>query len=275
MYAMGENIALILAAIRKCAAQISGKIIGIGIGFPGIIDKNVVIGGGDNLPGFVNVDLGEIISTSTHLDVVIDNDVNMMGMGEYLYGAGIGCTDVLFLTVGTGIGGSLIINGEAYSGYKNRGGEIGHIPIIHNGKKCACGGVGCLEAYASVPAMIQRYIELYGDTFIEEITGKYIAENYLKQEPHALAVFNEHFEYISSGIAGLVNVFSPQKVVIGGGISETDFYVRKIAERVPAKAIPISVQHTRIVKAELGNRAGLLGCAAKVFTLFSHIYQEE
>ncbi|WP_107830287.1 ROK family protein [Mucilaginibacter yixingensis] len=274
MYAQGENIALILTAIRKCVAHVSDKIIGVGIGFPGIVDKNVIIGGADNLPGFVNVDLGDIISSATHLDVVIDNDVNMMGAGEQLYGAGVGCSDVLFLTVGTGIGGSLIIKGEAYSGYKNRGGEIGHIPIVHNGKKCACGGIGCLEAYAAVPALVTRYKELMGGAATEEITGELIARQYRKQQPQAIAAFNEHFDYLSSGIAGLINVFSPQKVVIGGGISEADFYVPEIAARVPAKAIPISVQHTLIVKAELGNQAGLMGCAAKVFQTFSRIFYE-
>lgn len=117
-YAHGENIALILAAIRKCAAQVPGQIAGVGIGFPGLVDRNVIIGGGDNLPGFLNVDLGQIISSATQLDVVVDNDVNMMGTGEQLYGAAAGCSDVVFITVGTGIAAALLLMEDLTVGIK-------------------------------------------------------------------------------------------------------------------------------------------------------------
>lgn len=273
-YAQGENIALILAAIRKCAAKAPGQVVGVGVGFPGLVERNVIIGGGDNLPGFINVDLGQIINSSTHLDVIVDNDVNMMGTGEQLYGAAAGCSDVVFITIGTGIGGSLIINGRAYSGYKNRGGEIGHLPLVHGGRACACGGSGCLEAYAAVPALIRTYNELRGQPQASGITGKQIARDYMTGEPCAIAAFDQHFDYLSSGIAGLINLFSPQKIVIGGGISEASFYVKEVGERVKSKIIPVFGQHTMVVAAELGNQAGLLGCAAKVFTVFTPDHQE-
>lgn len=159
-YSQSEIIALIIAAIRKCAANAPAKVTGVGIGFPGIVDNNIIIGGGDNLPDFIGVELGNIITASTHLSVIIDNDVNMMGIGEQLYGAAVGCTDVIFLTVGTGIGGSLIINGQLYGGFQNRGAEMGHIIINHEGKRCACGALGCLEAYASVKTLMNRYAEV-------------------------------------------------------------------------------------------------------------------
>jgi glucokinase len=264
----GEIIALIIAAVRKCAAQAPDKVAGVGIGFPGIIDNNTVIGGADNLPDFIGVELGNIITASTHLNVTLDNDVNMMGMGEQLYGAAVGCTDVVFLTVGTGIGGSLMINGQPYSGYKNRGAEMGHIPINHDGKRCACGALGCLEAYASVKALVSRYIELHGTDYNDEFTGKLIVKNYLAAEPLAVTAMHEHFDYLSSGIAGFVNIFSPQKVVIGGVISEAgNFYIKEIESRVRQKTIPASSKHMHVVAAKLGNQAGLLGCAAKAFML--------
>lgn len=267
-YTQGEIIALIIAAVRKCATQAPVKVAGVGIGFPGIIDNNTVIGGADNLPDFIGVELGHLITASTHLNVTIDNDVNMMGMGEQLYGAAVGCTDVVFLTVGTGIGGSLIINGQPYGGYKNRGAEIGHITINHHGKRCACGALGCLEAYASVKALVGRYAELHETGYNDEFTGKLIVKNYLAAHPQAITAMHEHFDYLSSGIAGLVNIFSPQKVVIGGGISEAgSFYIKEIESRVRLKTIPISSKHTGIVAAQLGNQAGLLGCAAKVFAI--------
>ena len=267
-YTQGEIIALIIAAVRKCAAQAPDKVTGVGLGFPGIIDNNTVIGGADNLPDFIGVELGDIITASTHLNVTVDNDVNMMGMGEQLYGAAIGCTDVVFLTVGTGIGGSLIINGQPYGGYKNRGAEMGHITISHDGKRCACGALGCLEAYASVKALVSRYTELHGVSYSDEFTGQLIVKNYLAAEPQAITAMHEHFDYLSSGIAGFVNIFSPQKVVIGGGISEAGgFYIKEIGNRVRRKTIPVSSIHTCIVAAKLGNQAGLLGCAAKAFMI--------
>jgi glucokinase len=265
-YSQGEVIALIVAAIRKCAAQAPGPITGVGIGFPGIVQNNVIIGGGDNMPDFLNIDLGDQISASARLPVVVDNDVNMMAIGENLYGAASGCSDVVFLTIGTGIGGSLIINSQPYGGYRNLGGELGHLPIVHDGKACACGGIGCLEAYASVSALVKRYAELHQAEVSDEFNGKMIVNNYLAGEPRAIAAMHEHLDYLSTGIAGLVNIFSPQKVVIGGGISEAGkFYVEEITHRVKQKAIPVCVTDTEIVAAALGNRAGVLGCAAKVF----------
>jgi len=264
----GEVIALIHAAIRKCIAQAPEKVTGIGIGFPGIVDQNIVIGGADNLPGFENLDLGKIISGSTSLNVVIDNDANMMGWGELIYGAAVNCTDVVFITVGTGIGGGLIVDGKLYGGYKNRGTELGHITVKHNGIKCSCGASGCFEAYASVTALIQEYAGLHGAD-IEGITGKMIVDNYIAKEPKAIQAMLNHFDYMATGIASLVNIFSPQKVVLGGGISEAgQFYIDEISSRVMKKAMPGTVQYTDIVAAKLGNQAGLLGCAARVFSKF-------
>lgn len=264
----GEVIALINAAIRKCVEHAPAQVIGVGIGFPGIVDQNIVIGGADNLPGFENLDLGKIIAGSTSLNVVIDNDANMMGWGELIYGSAGNCTDVVFITVGTGIGGGLIINGKLYGGYKNRGTELGHITIQHGGARCSCGSSGCFEAYASVAALINDYAELHG-TDAEGITGKMIIDKYRANEAQAIEVMEKHFDYMATGIASFVNVFSPQKVVIGGGISESgDFYIEEIKRRVLEIAMPGTVQFTRIVAAKLGNQAGLLGCAARVFSKF-------
>lgn len=265
-YSQGEVIALIVAAVRKCANQVEGHIAGVGIGFPGIIHNNVVVGGADNLPDFVGVDLGEVITASTNLPVCVANDVNMMALGEQLYGAAQGCTDVVLLTIGTGIGGSLLINGQLYSGYRNFGGELGHTTLVHHGRPCACGARGCLEAYASVSSLTKRYAELNKAKNKLKITGKLIVSNYLAGEAAAATAMHEHFDYLSSGIAGLVNIFSPQKVVIGGGISESgSFYVAELERRVLQQVVPICAKHTQLVAAQLGNKAGLLGCAAEVF----------
>lgn len=262
-------IELIIEAIRCCAGAVNAPVTGVGIGFPGVVEDNVVIGGADNLPGFINVPLGTLIQQQTGYKSIIDNDANMMGFGELVYGAARGCSDVVFLTVGTGIGGALMINKKLYGGYKNRGSELGHIIIQHNGKPCCCGGRGCFEAYASVTALINDYAAS-GNYEGKELNGKIIIDHYLRRQPHAVAAVQKHFEYMAAGIVSLVNVFSPQKVVIGGGISESgSFYIKAIAEKVEQLAMPVTRAHTTLTAAALGNKAGLLGCAASVFSKFS------
>lgn len=258
-------IEAIIAAIKQCADAAGGAVSGVGIGFPGIVDENVVIGGADNLPGFENLPLGKIVQQQTGYTVVMDNDANMMGVGEWAYGAAKGCTDIVFLTVGTGIGGALVLRNELYGGYKNRGTELGHIVLQQGGVPCCCGGRGCFEAYASVTALINDYKALKNDPDTT-IDGKKIVEAYLQKDPSALSAMNRHFEYMATGIAGFINVFSPQKVIIGGGISEAgDFYIEEIATRVKRIAMPAAAEYTTLSAAALGNKAGLLGCAATVF----------
>ena len=136
------------------------KVDGIGIGTPGIVDatSRIVMGGAENIKGWENVYLADLIEKETKLPVMVGNDANMMGLGETRLGAGKGMTDVVFITVGTGIGGAVVIDGKLFGGYANRGTELGHVPLIANGEKCACGATGCLEHYASASALVRMFI---------------------------------------------------------------------------------------------------------------------
>ena len=263
-----DVITLIAAAIRKCAVEAGGAVSSVGIGFPGIVDKNIIIGGVDNLPGFENVPLGKLLQQETGYDIIIDNDANMMGFGELIYGAAQGCDDIVFLTVGTGIGGALVFNKRLYGGYKNRGAELGHIIIRHNGATCSCGTKGCLEAYASIPALINFYRDSAGVDDEAIIDGKLIVHEYLQSNAGAIEAMQQHFDYLATGVASYINIFSPQKVIIGGGISEAgDFYIKEINKRVQQLAMAATQQNTVIAAASLGNKAGILGCAAQAFNL--------
>jgi glucokinase len=146
--------------------------------------------------------------------------------------------------------------------------NLGHIVVQHNGTACACGGRGCLEAYASVSALLKHYQSIHPKP-PEEIDGKYMVEKYLAREEYAVKAMESHFDYLATGIISFVNVFSPQKIVIGGGISESGpFYVREIEKRIKTLAVPVSPGNEMVVAAKLGNKAGLLGCAANVFQKF-------
>jgi glucokinase len=195
----------------------------------------------------------------------VDNDANVMGLGETVYGAAKGCTDAIFLTVGTGIGGAIIMNGQLYGGYKNRGTEMGHVTIDHKGIACNCGGRGCLEAYASTNALIGQYAKLSGKNE-HEINGHFIVEKFLDGETAAVECMQEHTDYLGHAIAGFMNTFAPQKVIIGGGISEAgQFYIDMIKKSAFSYVMPDCSKFTDIVGATLGNSAGCLGAASLIF----------
>lgn len=254
-------ISMTLERARNMNVVVSG----IGIGSPGVIDNGIVLGGAENLNGWISVDLSGIFSEAFHLPVMVDNDANVMGLGEAIYGAARNCSDVIFITVGTGIGGAIIANGKLYGGYRNRGGELGHITIDHHGIDCNCGGRGCLEAYASTSALIRQYAGRTGQDE-RDIDGHYIVEKFNEGEKEAVQCMQEHTSYLGHGIASFVNVFAPQKVVIGGGISEAGpFYIDMIKSAVFRFAMPDCAVHTDVVGAVLGNRAGCLGAASLIF----------
>jgi glucokinase len=260
-----DTIKKAINGLMAYARENNIQVDGIGMGTPGVVDNGVVLGGAENLDGWENLDLSTIFSTAFGLPVLVENDANVMGLGESVFGAAKNCTDVLFFTVGTGIGGAMIINGDLYSGYKNRGAELGHFVIEHKGIDCNCGGRGCLEAYASTSALIKQYAARTGMD-AATIDGRYIVDQFLAGEEYALACMNEHADYLGHGIASFINTFAPQKVVIGGGISESgQFYIDLIKKAVFNYVMPDCARYTEIVGASLGNTAGCLGAASLVF----------
>ncbi|MCS2901956.1 ROK family protein [Bacteroides thetaiotaomicron] len=244
-------------------------IAGIGIGTPGIVDctNRIVLGGAENIQGWENLKLADRMEKETGLPTQLGNDANLMGLGETMYGAGNGATHVVFLTVGTGIGGAVIIDGKLFNGYANRGTELGHVPLIANGEPCACGSIGCLEHYASTAALVRRFSKRIAEAGIsypnEEINGELIVRLYKQGDKIAAESLNEHCDFLGHGIAGFINIFSPQRVVIGGGLSEAgDFYIQKVSEKALRYAIPDCAVNTEIMAASLGNKAGSIGAAS-------------
>ncbi len=244
-------------------------IIGIGLGTPGIVQDGVILGGSENLNGWENIDLSTYYNQKFGIPVLVDNDANLMGLGEFFYGAAKGCTDVVFLTIGTGIGGAIIANGELYGGYGNRGTELGHIVVEHNGPECNCGGKGCLELYSSTTALIKDYSERSGKD-VKDLDGHYIIKKFNENEENAIKCLQEHTDYLGHGVASFINTFAPQKVVIGGGISDAgQFYIDMISKSAFTYMMPSCGSNTEIVGAKLGNNAGSLGAAALIFKAYN------
>jgi glucokinase len=288
-----ENIIDAITEVETYAASKGVRPEGIGIGVPAIVDGGLVIGCEANLPELEGMPLGSRIAQQRSLPVWVDNDANLMGLAEWKFGAARGQNDVIFLTIGTGIGGAIVVNGKLYTGHRNRGAELGHIIVDINGLPCGCGGRGCLEAHASVQALIADYKKCLADTSSlhspplssptnpplsspsdppttshppAEITGKWIVARYLENQPAAVQAMNHHFDYLGAGIAGLINIFAPRKLIIGGGISEAgNFYIDAIRSRAMDRAMKQASEFTTIEAAQLGNKAGFMGAAAFVF----------
>lgn len=255
------------------AQQLGVAVEGIGIGTPGIVDETnrIVLGGAENIKGWENLNLADRIEAETGLPVQMGNDANLMGLGETMYGAGQGARNVVFLTIGTGIGGAVVIDGKLFNGFANRGTELGHVPLIANGEPCACGSVGCLEHYASTSALVRRFSKRASESGIsfpnEEINGELIVRLYKEGDKLATESLEEHCDFLGHGIAGFINIFSPQRIVIGGGLSEAgDFYIQKVSEKAHRYAMADCSVNTRIMAASLGNKAGSIGAASLVFS---------
>lgn len=265
----------LLAAVGEAKAFANKQgcpVKGIGIGTPGIVDSTnrIVLGGAENIKGWENLHLADRIEAEAELPVLLGNDANLMGLGETMYGAGRGATHVVFLTVGTGIGGAVVIDGKLFNGFANRGTELGHVPLIANGEPCACGSVGCLEHYASTSALVRRFRRRMAEAGVaypeEEINGELIVRLYKEGDRTATESLEEHCDFLGHGIAGFINIFSPQRVVIGGGLSEAgEFYIQKVSGKAFRYSIPDCAVNTQIMAASLGNKAGSIGAASLFF----------
>ena len=264
----------------------SSQLGGIGIAAAGAIDSGRgLITLSPNLPGWRDVPLGEIVRERYRVDAFLVNDASAAALGEHRFGAGRGVSNLILLTLGTGIGGGIIINGEIYLGACGSAAEIGHMVIDVNGPECGCGNRGCLEALASGTAVARDAIrrlsqgerssltEMVGDK-IESITAEQIGIAAQDGDELALDVLSQAANYLGMGMVNLVNIFNPEMIILGGGMAELGGLFIDPARRVVAeKAFPISVQAVRIVTAQLGNEAGVYGAA--VFALEQGIRRTE
>ena len=265
---MKEAISELIKETKSEAKSIEG----IGFGFPGQIDyQKGIVRLAPNIPGWVDVPIAEIIEKEFGIPTRVDNDVRCAALGELNYGAGIGCENLICITVGTGIGSGLIINGKLVRGASNAAGEIGHIKLdMTGGPLCGCGDRGCLEAFASGPsivAMAEEYIKggkstKYRELANPDITPYIVSEAAKQGDPVAKRIFTIVGEYIGIGLASVVNLLNPEKIIIGGGVAAAgDLLLNPIKESLIKRAMPIAGSAVEIVPAQLGNSAGVIGAS--------------
>ncbi len=250
---------------------------GIGFDFPGQVDyKTGVVKLAPNIPGWVNVPIAKMIEDEFHIPTRIDNDVRCAALGELKFGAGKGCENFVCITVGTGIGSGLVINGKLVRGAANAAGEIGHIKLqMQDGPICGCGDTGCLEAFASGPsivAMAQEYLKGGKSTKFREMAGAdgeitpyIVAKAAEAGDPVAKRIFEITGYYIGMGLVSVINLLNPEKVIIGGGVAEAgDLLLEPIRKTIKERAMVIAGNSVEIVPAELGNSAGVIGASMLV-----------
>lgn len=245
---------------------------GMGFGFPGQIDcQNGVVRLAPNIPGWVDVPIAKIMEDEFGIPTRVDNDVRCAALGELNFGAGQGCENLICITVGTGIGSGLIVNGKLVRGASNAAGEIGHIKLdMTGGPLCGCGDRGCLEAFASGPsivAMAEEYIKGGKSTKYRELANPDITPYVVSvaaQQGDAVArrIFTIIGEYIGVGLASVVNLLNPEKIIIGGGVAAAgDILMNPIKETLVKRAMSISGAAVEVVPAQLGNTAGVIGAS--------------
>jgi glucokinase len=246
----------------------------IGIGSPGPLDPNTgTIVETANLP-FKNFPLGPKLSERfNNCPVILNNDVDAGTYGEFKAGAAQGVQFALGVFVGTGIGGGLIIDGKAYNGFNKNAAEIGHIVIKAGGAKCGCGNQGCMEAYASRTAIardIKKAIKSGKKTLAAKkmnkegiITSNDIKECYEAGDKVVKKIVDRATKYLGLGIGSLVNVLSPEVIVFGGGVVEAlgEPFLQRIEKEIRKTAFAFSMKNVRIVRAQLGDDAGITGAA--------------
>jgi glucokinase len=236
----------------------------LGISTAGAVDseKGEIISATGNLPDYTGAKLSEVISKELNICVFAENDVNAAALGEMWMGAAKGKDTFLCLTLGTGVGGAIIINNKIYKGISYRAGELGHMILIENGEMCNCGGSGCYERYASTSAFIRMYLNKANSEGlkIEKITGEEIMNKVFEKEALACEVYDEFLNHIVSGLVSLTHILDPGFIVIGGGISaQGDIFFNELNKRFRTKVIAAYAAHTDIVQAKLNNDAGIYG----------------
>lgn len=270
-----NNIKQAIKDLMKETNTTAKDIDGIGFDFPGQVDyKTGVVKLAPNIPGWVNVPIAQMIEEEFHIPTRIDNDVRCAALGEMKFGAGQGCENFVCITVGTGIGSGLVVNGQLVRGASNAAGEIGHIKLqMKDGLICGCGDTGCLEAYASGPsivAMAQDYIKGGKSTKFREmaaaeggeITPYMVAKAAEAGDPVAKRIFAIVGEYIGIGLTSVINLLNPEKVIIGGGVAEAgDLLLDPIRKTIKERAMVVAGSAVEIVPAQLGNSAGVIGAS--------------
>lgn len=245
----------------------------IGIGSPGPLDvKNGVIIESANLP-FKNFEIVKTIKEEYKLPTYLDNDANVATLGEFMFGAGKGTENMVFITASTGIGGGAVLNGKLFRGATGNALEVGHMTVSTEGPRCGCGNLGCAEALGSGTAIGRRAKEAVSTNVktslknYDNVTSKEVFKEAANGDRVAKNILNTSLTYLGIAVANTITNFDPEKVVVGGGVvNGGDIVIDTIRNVVEERCMAAFVENCKIEKAVLGGKAGVLGAAALAIT---------
>jgi glucokinase len=263
----GDSADCILDALAAAAREWNcdeRSVIAASIMVPGAVDsEKAVVVQAPNLPSLVNFGLKAELERRLGWPVVLENDANAAAVGEMWLGAARGCSDVMSVTLGTGVGGGVILGGKLWRGSHGSAGEIGHTTVDpFSGLKCKCGNTGCLELFASATAIVRMAREQGMDA----VSAEKVYEAGRSGDETALSVFNRCGMYLGIGLANLINLIDPQVIVItGGAVNGWDLFASEMQRQVEERAFRATAQQVRIARSECGDNAGLLGAARLAF----------
>lgn len=268
-------------AIQKLVADSDideRDILGVGVGCPGAISSASGIVDYANNLNWKNVHLGENLGAMIGKPIKVSNDANVAALGEAIFGVGRTYKDTIFITLGTGVGGGIVINRELYEGNESKGAEIGHTVIVVDGEPCTCGRRGCMEAYSSATALIRetkRAMEkdknslmwdfVGGD--INAVDGRTSFESAKKGDKSAAEVVDNYVKYLSEGMLNFANIFRPQAIILGGGVcAQGEYLIDKLRNYCKNQKWGYTgTPAFEVLVASLGNDAGIIGAAALIF----------
>lgn len=234
-------------------------IVGIGVGVPGLVDDQGQVLAAPNL-GWENVPLRDMLQEEFGLEVAIDNEANAGALGEKEFGAGRGFSNLLYISVGIGIGAGIILNDALYRGVSGFSGEVGHMTLAQDGPRCGCGNRGCWETFASEKALLHRAKKLQPDAE-PHLNGLLAAAK--RNEPEVRGLFADTGHWLGVGIANLVNVFNPELIVIGNRMSlASEWIAAGIRETLDSRSLAFHRKHTSVAYSQLGMSSSALGAAS-------------
>jgi glucokinase len=257
-----------------CGVEERAHLAGVGISAPGPLDSETgTILRIPTLPKWEGFALREVLATDLGLPVLLENDGVAAAFGEWLYGAGRGLRHLVYVTVSTGVGGGVVVDGRLLHGRRGMAGHVGHLRMALEGPVCSCGTIGCFEAFAAGPALgrrARREATMHPEGLLgiwsasQIIEGRHVVEGARQSDPTCLALLREEAAYLGAGFTSLIHLFSPERIIMGGGVSQAfDLLIDDIHAVIRRDAIE-PFKDVPVVRAGLGENSGLVGAAALV-----------
>lgn len=270
--AVAARMGSVIAAL--CEGEDLSTIGGVGVGCPGTVDdESGIVRLAANL-NFINFDLRGALSSYTALPIHLGNDANAAALGEALFGVGRGAESTIVVTLGTGVGGGVVLGGKLLTGYTGAASELGHMVIVQDGEECTCGRRGCFEAYSSATALIRdtrRAMDAHPESLLHAVAaengcvdGRTAFAARARGDQAACVVVDNYIDHLACGLANLVNIFFPEVLALSGGVAnQGEVLLAPLREKVRALSFgsAYAVTHTRLALCSLGYRAGVIGAA--------------